>query len=1123
MKWVPLSLLLVLAALLLNVVATGAQGPALSPTVFLPGDAANGLAAYDQQEPFIAQGANSYLAVWTDTRSDGGRRSGSYYGGGGSDIYAARVDTNGVRLDAVPIIVSEAPADQRLAQAAWNGQSWLVVWLSQEPAGYFWSWSVMAARVSPAGVLLDPQPLRLTTANVTEVAVGSDGTNWVVVWEGNSAGDNDVVGTVVTAAGVALNPGGRLILAGDYYMRYNLDIAFAGDEYLLTWQGINTVEGKRLRLDLTAIDATYFTIAPYDDGSLSNVRVASDGTSFFVVWEENVSTTYYQAVKGARVSHAVQVLDTPAITIWEDYGGYSGREPDVAWGGTNWFVSFMLNGITVLRLSPAGALLDPNDIPADFDNTSNKWMPASSPAFGGGIRLVWQDTRAGGQTPGDIYTASVSASRVMGNVETLSMGAPSQNLVSAAANGSGYMLAFRSDVSGSQRIKAQLLDGNGVALMAAPVQLASGPSLGPPAIAWNGTYFLVVWRGSDQIYGRRLRADGSLVEGAPFAIMPGHSPEVAALGDTFLVVSVHAPSNPQFQFPFVVRVRGSDGVVLRPATQVGQYFANAPDVTVLGNRWLVVWQRNASHDDAASEIQANFIDASGTPAGEFTVRTNFTGVRFHYNPAVAASGDTALVIWEDPRVSNTDWNLYGRRIAANGSLLDPWTGVPIVTAPGNQRRASLSWDGGQFLAVYEDNRAVTYFMDSRTDIYASRITAAGVPSDPTGFAVFNQSVPEIYPAVASANGASLLTAAIFRDSAPFLAYRVGHRVLGGGAIPPTATATAPAPTATAVPPTATATSVPPKATATATAAPPTATATTAPPTSTTVPPTATTAPPTATAAPPTATATAPPVTVTPSPIPPSGAILYVSSSTGGTAGGVAFADEDILAYNISSRSWSLYFDGSDVGLAATNLDAFTFAPDGSLLLSLAKEMSLSGVGLVSAADIIRFVPASLGPTTAGSFAWYFDGSDVGLATTGEDIDAVALAPDGRLLLSGSGAVRVTGVVASDEDLLAFTPTALGATTAGAWALYFDGSDVGLVDTSEDLWGAWLDSANGDLYLTTQGAFSVPGSSGDGADIFICHPITLGDSTACAYGPGLFWDGSANGFAGEVIDGFVVKR
>ncbi len=273
--------------------------------------------------------------------------------------------------------------------------------------------------------------------------------------------------------------------------------------------------------------------------------------------------------------------------------------------------------------------------------------------------------------------------------------------------------------------------------------------------------------------------------------------------------------------------------------------------------------------------------------------------------------------------------------------------------------------------------------------------------------------------------------------------------------------------------------------------------------------------PTATGVPPTPTNTPVPPTPTPTPIPGSGDVIYASSNTNGTAGGVTFNDEDVLSYDTGSGVWAMVFDGSDVGLTG-DVDAFAFLPNGSVLLSIDASATLGGIAFADA-DIIQFFPTSLGPTTAGSFAMYFDGSDVGLTTTSEDIDALQVNTDGSLILSFIGSYTVTGASGADEDLARFVPTSLGTNTAGTWSIYFDGSDVGLTATTEDTNGIWIDSANGDIYLTMLGAFSVTGASGDGADIFVCHPITLGSATSCSFGPGLYWDGSLNGFSGEVLD------
>ena len=156
------------------------------------------------------------------------------------------------------------------------------------------------------------------------------------------------------------------------------------------------------------------------------------------------------------------------------------------------------------------------------------------------------------------------------------------------------------------------------------------------------------------------------------------------------------------------------------------------------------------------------------------------------------------------------------------------------------------------------------------------------------------------------------------------------------------------------------------------------------------------------------------------------------------------------------------------------------------------------------------MPTSLGETTSGSFELYFDGSTVGLDAAGEDVDAIGFAPDGRLLISTLGSYSTGSVSGSRSDLLVLD--------GGSLALYFDGSDVELTDNTENISGVWIDNS-GDIYLATNGAFTVTGASGDGADIFVCTPASLGDTTSCTYT--LFWDGSTNGFDGEIIDGLAL--
>ena len=68
---------------------------------------------------------------------------------------------------------------------------------------------------------------------------------------------------------------------------------------------------------------------------------------------------------------------------------------------------------------------------------------------------------------------------------------------------------------------------------------------------------------------------------------------------------------------------------------------------------------------------------------------------------------------------------------------------------------------------------------------------------------------------------------------------------------------------------------------------------------------------------------------------------------------------------------------------------------------------------VTPQDVVRFDATSLGSTTTGAFSMYFDGSDVGLDTTAEKIDSVSLLPDGRVLISTTGNPAVAGVTGGE--------------------------------------------------------------------------------------------------------------
>lgn len=259
-------------------------------------------------------------------------------------------------------------------------------------------------------------------------------------------------------------------------------------------------------------------------------------------------------------------------------------------------------------------------------------------------------------------------------------------------------------------------------------------------------------------------------------------------------------------------------------------------------------------------------------------------------------------------------------------------------------------------------------------------------------------------------------------------------------------------------------------------------------------------------------------TATPTTSPPPGkAALYFSLAGNGTIdGGLSVRDEDIILFDDSD--FSIFFDGSDVGVGGLDIAAFSVTGSNTILMSFVSDATINGVGTVTPSDIVQFNATSLGNNTAGSFSMYMDGSDVGLDASAESVDAFDILPDGRIVLSTKGNFSVPGVSGKDEDLVAFNPTSLGDNTNGSWEMYFDGSDVDLATNSgEDIDGFSID-ANGNLYLSTRNVFSVNGVSGENEDVFVCQPTSLGNTTACNYAQNLFFDGSQWGLAGNDIDG-----
>jgi hypothetical protein len=577
-------------------------------------------------------GGRAFRLAGNGTISVGG--AGPYSGPGIGrmmDIYAARLDQNGNVIDQTPLVISSASYSQGHPKAAWNGQNWLVAWYEELETNRY-NYQIRAVRVSPAGAVLDATPMTLSTPNQNLGAwptrVLFDGTNWVVIWEGFNAAQTarSVYIARVTPAGGVLDVGGLAVYNHTSQNLTDPDMAFNGSGYLLVFLDLGSylLYGQRLSTTFQPLGSP-FLINNYSPSRPVKPSVSSNGNGYFVAWDEHPFSGNIGSVRGSRISATGQVLDPGSIVVDPDVGS-SQTVPHVIWDGANWSVAYssgFLQDIYLTRVSAAGAVVNASPIVVSAA-ASHQLNPVVAPGFNGNVQVVWDDYRTGQ----DIYTAQVSSAGAVTNEQAGSLGAPRQSEPRMAFGENVFMTVFTRESSGNSQIYAQRLNASGSAIDAEPFLVSSAENVtnANPSVAWNGSTFLVVWDRQEvdefgnrpqKVYGRRISASGALLDAAPLFIQEGLTPDVAALGGTFLSVAIYRQGS-QTRWVQAVRVSG-EGAVLGPVTLVSTAFNHVPRVAALGNRWLVVWEYHSRHDRSTSWTRGAFLEPDATVSGQHNV------------------------------------------------------------------------------------------------------------------------------------------------------------------------------------------------------------------------------------------------------------------------------------------------------------------------------------------------------------------------------------------------------------------------------------------------------------------------------------------------------------------------
>ena len=483
----------------------------------------------------------------------------------------------------------------------------------------------------------------------------------------------------------------RTFNAEDIKQALNLNEAMKGKSYSQYFTALR--EGEFL-IDTNVV----YVPPPHNQGASS---IAFDGTNYFVVWADGRNRSSYIDIYGARVDQSGAVLDSAGIAIsaavnWQ----YS---PSVAFDGTNFLV-------------------------------------------------VWQDERNDPASP-DIYGARISQSGIVIDTSgiAISTAVNDQGIPSVAFDGNNYLVVWqdaRSDVWDD--IYGARVGQSGVVLDPTGIAISTGEGAQRyPSIAFDGTNYLVVWRGSG-IYGTRVNQSGIVIDTVGIAVSTcGDCPSVAFDGTNYLIVW-QDNRNGSYTDIYGARLSQS-GVVLDPAgiaisTDTDTSNQCNPSVAFEGLNYLVVWRDNRNIG-SQTDIYGARISQSGIVLDTAGIAIS-TAANWQWYPSVAFDGTNYLIVWIDERNYPAWLAIYGARVNQSGVVIDS-EGIAISTIADWRYYPSVAFDGTDYLVVWED-----YCSGSEWDIYGAKVNTSAVVID--SFAISLQSGDQNSPTVAHGQSDQLL-------------------------------------------------------------------------------------------------------------------------------------------------------------------------------------------------------------------------------------------------------------------------------------------------------------------------------------------------------------------------------
>ncbi|HMY18814.1 MAG TPA: hypothetical protein PKA58_20945, partial [Polyangium sp.] len=530
------------------------------------------------------------------------------------------VGTNGM-VNPSAVSVANQPYSLSDLVVSWNGSNYFVGYTLYSGVTYN---RVSGRRVNAMGSVLDATDINVCNNTITcgysQIAVGSDGVNWLVAWDSYSA-SNSMYGGRVAANGTLLDAlGGFPIGSGNSNSDpLGLTIAFAGNGYGVFWDDQLNAYGARVSSGgAVLVPATTLTT---ETGARDYVGAAHDGTNFYVAFRDSRAGTSNE-IYGLRVSNALVKVDASSTLLSRQAN--SERNPKIAYNGTNWLVvwedyrAVTDADIYGARISNTGTVLDPSGIAISTVTGTSQFAPSVA-ANGADWLVAWRDGRPGPSLD-DVYGARISSTGMVLDPMgiPINTAANVQYQTAVAADGTNWFVVWRD--LGSTEIRGSRVTTSGTVLDSAGVQISTGGG-SVPAIAYNGTNYLVSWTkptNSNDIFASRITPAGVVLDGGALAI-----PVSAVVG----------------------AAEGNSAIASN------------------GTDWFVAW-------NDVTDVRGARVNAAGTVLDVVGIGIS-SATNTQTRPTVGWDGTQYWVVWQDDRTTVNFFDLYGARVSSTGTNKDP--------------------------------------------------------------------------------------------------------------------------------------------------------------------------------------------------------------------------------------------------------------------------------------------------------------------------------------------------------------------------------------------------------------------------------------------------------------------